>query len=226
MPRITEIPPVETLADLLHELGDIAPSRVRATPPPGQATERDLIRLNQRKERLYELVDGILVEKIMGYPESFLTMRLGHFLQGFLDMHDLGIVAGPDGAMRLMPGLVRIPDVSFVSWEHLPIRGEIPTDPIAGLAPDLAVEVLSEGNTKREMARKLKEYFLAGVRLVWFVSMHERTVTVYTAPDQATVLTERQTLHGGDVLPGLALSLRQLFAGITPRIRRRTTKRR
>jgi Uma2 family endonuclease len=87
------------------------------------------------------------------------------------------------------------------------------------------VELLSEGNTKREMIRKLKEYFLAGVRLVWFIHLVERTVMVYTAPDEATILTERQTLHGGEVLPGLALPVRQIFAGITPRSKRKTGRR-
>ena len=80
----------------------------------------------------------------------------------------------------------------------------------------IAVEVLSEGNTPKEMARKLKEYFLAGVLLVWFVEPTQRTVTVYTAPDRSTVLTEDQTLEGGDVLPGLALPLRTVFAEIPP----------
>jgi Uma2 family endonuclease len=110
-----------------------------------------------------------------------------------------------------MPRLVRIPDVSFVSWDRLPKR-EVPADPIPDLAPDLAVEVLSEGNTEKEMQRKLKEYFLAGVRLVWYVDPRTRTVEVYSAPDQRTVLMEQQTLTGGDVLPGLALPLRQVFA--------------
>ena len=58
-----------------------------------------------------------------------------------------------------MPGLVRLPDISFISWDQVPTR-HCPPDPIAGLAPALAVEVLSKGNTKREMDRKVREYFL------------------------------------------------------------------
>jgi Uma2 family endonuclease len=79
------------------------------------------------------------------------------------------------------------------------------------LAPDLAVEVLSEGITQDEMERKLKEYFLAGVRLVWFVEPRKRTVEVFTAPGACTVFTEEQTLDGGDVLPGLRLPVRDFF---------------
>jgi Uma2 family endonuclease len=114
-----------------------------------------------------------------------------------------------------MPGLVRIPDVFFISWQRLPAH-EVPSDPIPGLAPDLAVEVLSEGNTPGEMQRKLKDYFFAGVRLVWFVNPDARTVQVYTAPDQSTVLSEPQTLEGGLVLPGLRVPLQKLFTR-TPR---------
>ena len=84
------------------------------------------------------------------------------------------------------------------------------------LAPDLAVEVLSEGNTKGEMERKLKDYFFAGVRLVWYIDLKKRTAAVYTSPDEGATLTEDQSLDGGAVLPGFRLSLRKLFARPTP----------
>jgi Uma2 family endonuclease len=215
MTRASTRPSAETLGDLLQQLGDISPHRIRLHPPPGKATERDLIRLNTHTDRIYELVDGVLVEKVMGFPESTLTCDLIKLLGYFLDGHDLGFLAGPDGAARLMPGLVRIPDISFISWRQLPARVR-PTDPIAGLVPLLAVEVLSKGNRPKEMQRKLKDYFLSGVLVVWFVDPLRRTVEVFTAPDQSVVLTEEDTLHGGDVLPGFALPLRQLFAQMPP----------
>ena len=200
------------LAVLLSRLG-VSARRVCANPPPGEATEKDVITLHDRTKRLYELVDGVLVEKIMSFPESALTCDLIKLLGYFLDKNPLGFLSGPDGAVRLMPGLVRIPDVSFIAWDQLPKR-ERPTDPIAGLAPALAVEVLSKGNTRKEMDRKVREYFRCGVRLVWLVALTSRTVQVYTAPDQSTTLTEDQTLDGCDVLPGLALPLRQVFAEV------------
>jgi Uma2 family endonuclease len=113
--------------------------------------------------------------------------------------------------------------MSFVSWSRPPKR-EVPDDPIAGLAPDLAVEVLSKGYTKKEMQRKLREYFLAGVQLVWFVDPARRVVQVYTAPDQCLTLTEDQTLEGGEVLPGLALPLKKVVAR-TPQARRGKARR-
>src|SRR5262249_59097023 len=84
MPRTTKPPAFETIADLLEQLGGIAPHRVRLQPPPGQATERDLLELNARTNRLYELVDGVLVEKVMGYAEGALAAWLIYLLQAFL----------------------------------------------------------------------------------------------------------------------------------------------
>jgi Uma2 family endonuclease len=211
--RITK-PYFETVAVLLEQLGGIDPARVRLRPTPGRATVKDLIRLMEETDRLYELVDGVLVEKVMGFTEAGLAGIILHWISVFLDEYDLGLVVGADAAMRLMPGLVRLPDVSFVSWERLPVRGEFPTAPVPKLAPDLAVEVLSKGNTRAEMARKLAEYFEAGVRLVWYVDPRKRTVRVYTSPEDSRTLTEKHTLDGGKVLPGFTLPIKKIFARI------------
>ena len=149
------IAPLSTIGELLEQLGDIPARRVRLKPTPGTATERDVIALEARENRLCELVDGVLVEKVMAYYESRVAGLIFHFLEDYLEQHDLGIVAGADGMMRLAPGLVRIPDVSFIAWKRLPNR-RVPREPIARLGPDLAVAVLSEGNTEKEMARKLE----------------------------------------------------------------------
>jgi len=125
---------------------------------------------------------------------------------------NLGLVTAPDGTVRLWAGRVRIPDVAFFSWDRLPGR-QRPQAPIPTLAPDLAVEVLSRGNTPGEMRRKREDYFTAGVRLVWEVDPAARTVQVYTAPEAAAaVLTEGDTLDGGGVLIGFRLPLATLFA--------------
>jgi Uma2 family endonuclease len=93
----------------------------------------------------------------------------------------------------------------------------VPEAPIPDLAPDLAVEVLSESNTAAEMARKREEYFAAGVRLVWLVDPRSRTVTVHDAEGRSTTLDETATLDGGAVLPGFAMPLRDLFAELDRR---------
>ena len=108
-----------TVGDILAKFGPIPVRRIRQSPEPGKATERDVEDIHDRENRLYELVDGILVEKTIGLFESRVAIVLAYFLQTFLDQKDLGIVLGSDGTMRLAPGLVRIPDVAFVSRERL-----------------------------------------------------------------------------------------------------------
>ena len=201
---------IETLADLLERLGDMPPERIRFHPFPGTATEKDVLARPDGVKRLCELVDGVLVEKAMGFYESRLAAVLIRFLDEFVSRQDLGIVLSADGMMRLAPGLVRIPDVSFISWNRLPDR-LLPAEPIPDLAPDLAVEILSVSNTAAEMARKLREYFAAGVRLVWYVDPEDQTVQVYTAPDQFRLLTEDDTIDGAAVVPGFTLAIRQWF---------------
>ncbi|TWT85335.1 hypothetical protein Pla123a_01420 [Posidoniimonas polymericola] len=117
--------------------------------------------------------------------------------------------------LQLFPDQVRIPDVCFVSWERLKGSG-FPQQAAPSLAPDLAVEVLSPGNTDQEMHRKLEEYFEAGVRLVWYVDPRDKSVTSYTAVEKSTRLTEADQLTGGDVLPGLTIDLAKLFEIPTP----------
>lgn len=200
----------KNVQNLLNQLGGISQDRVRMRPLPGLATEKDLREIRDPTGLIYELVDGVLVAKPPGYAESSLACRIISLLGSFLDRHDLGVLAGSKGLMRLMPGLVRSPNISFVRWEKLPGRC-LPANPIPDLAPDLAVEVLFRGNTPGEMERKRREYILSGTELVWMVDPDQHTVTVYTAPDKYTVFTEADTVDGGSVLPGLALPVRRIF---------------
>jgi len=157
---------IETLADLLEQLGGITPDRVRFRPAPGTATEEDVLAIRHSPERrLCEVVDGVLVEKAMGFRKSYLALVLASILWAFVEPRRLGLVVGADGMMRLMTGLVRIPDVAFISWDRLPNR-RVPTEPLPDVAPNLAVEVLSTSNTPREMVRKRQEYFAAEVQVV------------------------------------------------------------
>ena len=210
---------IHTLADLLDRLGGVSPDRVRFEPPPGTATEADLLAVEQREGRLCELVDGVLVEKPMGYRESLVASTLNRFLGTFVTARDLGLVSGEAGMMRLFPGLVRIPDVAFAAWDRFPDRRAVDS-PIPDLVPSLAVEVLSRGNTEAEMARKLAEYFAAGVQLVWLVDLNTRTVVCYTAPDRSVTLQAEDALDGGAVLPGFSLPLRELFSDVDRAARR------
>jgi Uma2 family endonuclease len=217
-----EAPPrtEDTLADLLERIGSVPLNRIPSRPAPGTATEADVLALHDHENRLFELVEGVLVEKAMGYYESVLAGVLIHLLHAFLEEHDLGVVAGEGGMLRLAPGLVRIPDVSFVSWDQIPGR-EIPKEPIPDLAPDLAVEVLSTGNTEPEMALKVREYFDAGCRLVWLVEPESRTARAFTHPERFSTVAADGELDGGDVIPGFRLSLDDWFRRANRRQSRR-----
>jgi Uma2 family endonuclease len=202
----------DTLADLLERLGDVPLNRVLAKPPPGMATEADLIAaLEAPNKRLCELVDGVLVEKPMGAPESLLACVIIQWMLNHLEKDDSGVVLGEGGPVRLMRGLVRMPDVSYISRDKLP-GGDFPDDPIADFAPDLAIEVLSKSNTKTEMKRKLRDFFRHGVRLAWLIDPRKQTAEAYTSPEEFQAIGKNQSLDAGDVLPGFRLSLKKLFA--------------
>jgi Uma2 family endonuclease len=200
-----------TVRDLIQQLGDIPPERIRMNPPPGQATEADVLKAMEREKRFFELVDGVLVEKAVGYEASFLAIALGAFLRAFVNPRNLGVVSGADAMLRLFPGLIRGPDVAYASWDRFPDR-RIPKDPIPTLVPDLAIEVLSKSNTAKEMKRKRGEYFSQGVSLIWEIDPRKRTATVYRPDGSKIVLSESDLLDGGDVLPGFTLELSELFA--------------
>ncbi len=199
-----------TLVDLTQRFGAMPAWRIRTIPVPGTATESDVAEIEARENRLCELVDGVLVEKDMGYLESCLAVELVRVLANFVKPRKLGIVSGEAGLMRLFPGLVRIPDAAFARREKFP-QGCMPREPVPSFVPDLAAEILSEGNTSQEMSRKLADYFDAGVRLVWYFDPRQRTVQVFTDPDTVQLLQEDNTLTGGDALPGFTLSLREFF---------------
>ena len=202
-----------SVADLLERFGPIAHRRIRQNPPPGCATEQDVLDIHDREDRLYELVDGVLVEKAMGMQESFLAVLFVRLLGNYVDRLNLGFVLGADGMVRLAPGLIRIPDVSFISWNKFPNR-RIPDWPMLQFAPDLAVEILSPSNTPKEMDHKVHDYFNLGVKLVWYVDPVKRTVQVITSSEQYTLLEGDQTLTGDPLLPGFVLPLKDLFASL------------
>ena len=203
---------LESVAELLERLGDIPPERVLWKPYPGTATEQDVIAAEEAADkRLCELVDGTLVEKAMGQYESRLGGILLHFIETYLDTHELGICYGADAMLRIVPGRVRLPDVSFVSWTQLP-NHELPAEPIADLVFDLAVEVLSASNTRREMAGKRRDYFQRGTKLVWELDPKKQTVREYTSPDQFREIGPDGSLEGGEVIPGFVLPIQKLFA--------------
>jgi Uma2 family endonuclease len=210
---------VGNLAELLDRLGNIPLERIRLHPQPGTATENDVILARQSPEKWRcELIDGVLVEKPMGTKEALWAGLVLHYLWDFLDRHDLGLVLGADGFVRLFPGRVRIPDASFFSWDTLR-GGEFPDEAIASVVPDMAVEVLSRSNTQKEIDLKLDDYFRSGVKLVWIIDPKTQTAVVYSARDSFRMVKKNGILDAGAVVPGFTVSLKKLFA---PRGRKKT----
>ena len=197
-----------TIAELIDQLG-VSADRIRYQPLPGTATEADVIALCD--QNIYcELIDGVLVEKALGQYESRIAMLLGYFLLRYLEENDIGVVHGSDSPHRFYAGQIRYPDVAFVSCDRLP--GGRPThEPIAPWVPNLAVEVISQSNTRQEMRDKVELYFASGVELVWYVYPSTKTVDVYTSPEDVTTLNVEDSLDGLHVLPGFTLSIRKWF---------------
>lgn len=204
-------PPFVTLSHVVAALPDIPLSRIRLSPLPGTATEADVIAVRGKDKSLCEMIDGVLVEKAKGAYESLLALEIATLLKAFVKQHDLGVVLGADGMLRLVANQVRIPDACFIAWAQLPGR-VFPRQPIPSLYPDLAVEVLSESNTRAEMQRKLADYFQAGTQLVWYLDPQRQEMTVYTSPSDSKVVDRHGVLDGGKLLPGLALPVAEIFS--------------
>jgi Uma2 family endonuclease len=210
-PVVTTFPPEWTAADWQEHLGGVPLGRIRMYPRPGLAVPHDVLEMHEKTGRLCELVDGVLVEKPIGFHESQLAGAMLFFLWAYLRVNRVGTAAGADGMLEILPNLVRMPDVSLIRWERMPAGDP---GPIPAIAPDLAIEILSPSNTPAEMERKLREYFAAGARLVWYIDPTTRTARAYSGPDAGALVPEDGALSGGAVLPGFELPLRDLFAAV------------
>jgi Uma2 family endonuclease len=194
----------------------IPAERILRLPLPGTATEKDALIANERDGHFCELVDGTLVEKAVGANESRIAAVLLQLLGNYLDEHPLGDVLGESGFIRLWPGTLRAPDVSFFCWDSLP-TGEIPrTIPYPDLVPDFAVEVISKKNTRQEIERKLREYFRAGTGRVWVIDPRTKSARCHWSPEDSELIPEGGVLSAEPVLPGFSVSLDKL---LTPRRR-------
>ncbi|MDQ3257431.1 MAG: Uma2 family endonuclease [Acidobacteriota bacterium] len=162
-----------------------------------------------------ELIRGELKKMSpTGVTHGILCARLAAALINFVEGNDLGVVCGAETGfiVEKSPDTVVGADVAFVSHERLKQAENL--NKFLPVAPDLAVEVLSPGNTVDEIDEKIALYFAAGARMVWIVSPKRRTVAVYRSPIELQIVGEDETLDGGDVLPNFRLELSKLFSAI------------
>ncbi len=108
------------------------------------------------------------------------------------------------------PDTVRGPDISFAAAERVPSEG-LPEGFFPG-APDLAVEIVSPGDTDVEVQDKVMDYLTHGTRRVWVVRPRQQTVTVHRPDGTARLLQGKDVLDGEDVVPGFTFLLQELFA--------------
>src|SRR3954454_23290028 len=101
MARAKSLPNVVNVRDLIAHLGDVPPRRIRMRPLPGTATEKDLLRLVERDKILCELIDGVLVEKVMGAREGGVGGVILHKIESYLDQNDIGATFGADATLRV-----------------------------------------------------------------------------------------------------------------------------
>lgn len=133
-----------------------------------------------------------------------LTVKLGRYLED----HELGEVYGPDATFKLGNNHP-LPAVSFISSARFPADGE-PSEK-GEIAPDLAVEVISQNDVYTQVVGKVADYFAAGVKQVWLITPKYKTVTVYQSPAQAITLFENEDLTSEALLPGFRCPIKDLF---------------
>jgi Uma2 family endonuclease len=174
-----------------------------------------------RDETFYEFIDGRWVETPpMSYFASLVANRMGRHLNIHIEQQT------PCPGQVVVETLFRIPvakdasrkrrpDLAFVSSERWPIdRPASLREDAWDVVPDLAVEVVSPTDIAGDLLGKVKEYFQAGVRLVWVAYPIQRCIHVYEAWNRIRVVTETDELDCAEVLPGFRRSLDLLFGPV------------
>jgi Uma2 family endonuclease len=160
----------------------------------------------------YEIVHGELIDMgSAGAKHGYIAIILSSALFAVVMAQKLGALFDSSTAFKMKNSNKRSPDISFFAKERLQGMTELPTGFLEG-APDLAVEVLSPGNTVEEIHDKLVEYFENGTRLVWVIHPSEKYVLVYrSAQEPDRLLKSADSLDGEDVIPGFTLPVADLF---------------
>ena len=162
-----------------------------------------------------ELVDGRIEAKDMGSKSAWLAnrvlRRMGNYAE---DDNHLGTVGGMEFGIQCWPdhpNRVRKPDVVFFRTDRFPdglVEGW------ATVVPDLVVEVVSANDRVEDVEDKLEEYRQAGIPLIWVIYPRTRTAQVMGANLPRYEIGRDGVLDGGDILPGFALQLADLFAAV------------
>ncbi len=174
-------------------------------------TAEELLRLPRGQFR-YELVNGELrTMSPAGHTHGRIAARLTAPLAQFVWDNGLGEVYGAETGFKLTsnPDTVLAPDIAFIAKQRVEDLGE--TKGYWPGAPDLAVEVLSPGESGPEVKAKVSQWLGFGAKQVWVVNPKLCTVTVYRSLSDSTTISEQDYLDGADILPGFRIALKRLF---------------
>lgn len=157
-----------------------------------------------------ELIDGEIFEMApAGFEHARSVAVISRILANFLEQAGLsGAVLAGDPGFIIDDQNVRAPDVAYLSAERM---AEAPQRGFMRFMPNLAVEVVSPGDTHSEVTAKARMWVRVGVELVWIADPRNRTVEVYRRGRDVLVLDESVTIDGGDVLPGFSSPVEAFF---------------
>jgi Uma2 family endonuclease len=176
-------------------------------------TEAELMALPKDGNK-YELVNGELqMSPAGGHGHGDIIAWLSGRLVMHVRENKLGIVYDGQTGFWMKSGNLRSPDISVVGKDRLK---EFPKQRgFLHIAPDLAVEVLSESDISTTISEKAAEYFDSGTQLLWVVNPVEKTVLVYHSATPDTLLKSGDSLDGENVVPGFSMPIDELFAEVT-----------
>jgi Uma2 family endonuclease len=171
----------------------------------------------------YELVGGVPVslgssrdahgKAGEGVPTGYLHAAVEHLvskhLGAFVEKNPSGVILTGEAGFQLGPDELRAADVAFIRNERLAAITE--PGKYIPFPPDLAVEIVSPGDTASEVQTKVDHYLAAGTPVVWVIYPELRRVTVFEAEGQVRLLGQDATLDGGVLLPGLNIPVADLF---------------
>ena len=175
------------------------------------ATIRELEVISASGSRC-ELVKGEMIEMApAGWTHGRIANAVAFALTSYVKERGLGEVASAETGFVIgrNPDTVRAPDVSFVSSERLTGVGRV--SGFLELSPDLAVEVVSPGDSAGAVQAKAEGWLEAGTRLVWVVYPESKSVVAYRPEGRARILGENDVLDGAPLFDGFALPVAELF---------------
>lgn len=159
----------------------------------------------------HEVVNGELVMSPKNnWLHGDICVRLVVALANFNQRHRLGAIFDSSTGFWMENLNCRAPDISFVCKERLKGLKRREAKFFQG-APDLAVEVLSPSNTRREVDERLSDYFSSGAQLAWVIDPERELVEICHAPTQRRLLGSGGMLDGEQLLPGFQYPIADLF---------------